>query len=202
LTTYNEVADELVKEFKMDQSIVFDEKNIRRRIYDALNVLMAMDIITRDRKNIRWKGFPVTNDETRDSTMSRITALEKSIRKKSREIEQKASHFISLKNIVKRNSEQGAAETAEADKCKLQIPFVVAQTKDIHDVELEIHTDRKRASLYFSNKFELHDDKSILDFMEMDKVEDEESLRQAFPSCPEISQFLLKRRPSIVRKPP
>jgi hypothetical protein len=25
----------------------FDEKNIRRRIYDALNVLMAMDIITK-----------------------------------------------------------------------------------------------------------------------------------------------------------
>ncbi len=25
----------------------YDEKNIRRRIYDALNVLMAMDIITK-----------------------------------------------------------------------------------------------------------------------------------------------------------
>jgi len=47
------VADELVKEFKLDPAITFDEKNIRRRIYDALNVLMAMDIITRDKKNIR-----------------------------------------------------------------------------------------------------------------------------------------------------
>ena len=48
-----QVADELVKEFKLDPTITFDEKNIRRRIYDALNVLMAMDIITRDKKNIR-----------------------------------------------------------------------------------------------------------------------------------------------------
>ncbi len=48
-----QVADELVKEFKLDPSILYDEKNIRRRIYDALNVLMAMDIITRDKKNIR-----------------------------------------------------------------------------------------------------------------------------------------------------
>ena len=48
-----QVADELVKEFKRDPAITFDEKNIRRRIYDALNVLMAMDIITRDKKNIR-----------------------------------------------------------------------------------------------------------------------------------------------------
>ena len=34
-----------------------DEKNIRRRIYDALNVLMAMEIIGKERKSIRWKGF-------------------------------------------------------------------------------------------------------------------------------------------------
>ena len=38
-----------------------DEKNIRRRVYDALNVLMAMDIIARDKKEIWWKGLPETN---------------------------------------------------------------------------------------------------------------------------------------------
>ena len=36
----------------------FDEKNIRWRVYDALNVLMALDIITRDKKEIQWKGLP------------------------------------------------------------------------------------------------------------------------------------------------
>ena len=38
-----------------------DEKNIRRRVYDALNVLMALDIIARDKKEIWWKGLPNTN---------------------------------------------------------------------------------------------------------------------------------------------
>lgn len=38
----------------------FDEKNIRRRIYDALNVLMAMDIIIKEKKQIQWKGLPDT----------------------------------------------------------------------------------------------------------------------------------------------
>ena len=108
-TTYNEVADELVKEFK-DEETDSDEKNIRRycsrdldgvasgramyvhaeagaswieggasalgrlvpcvhhglmallvpcrRAYDALNVLTAMDIIAKDKKDIQWKGFP------------------------------------------------------------------------------------------------------------------------------------------------
>lgn len=41
-----------------------EEKNIRRRVYDALNVLMAMGIITKDKKVIRWKGLPAnSNDE-------------------------------------------------------------------------------------------------------------------------------------------
>ncbi|KAI9247723.1 hypothetical protein BDA99DRAFT_425769, partial [Phascolomyces articulosus] len=36
----------------------YDQKNIRRRVYDALNVLMAMDIIAKDKKEIRWLGIP------------------------------------------------------------------------------------------------------------------------------------------------
>ena len=38
----------------------YDEKNIRRRVYDALNVLMAMDIIEKEQKKITWKGLPNT----------------------------------------------------------------------------------------------------------------------------------------------
>jgi transcription factor Dp-1 len=64
-TTYNEVADELVAEFTNPDSPhispdqqQYDEKNIRRRVYDALNVLMAMGIILKDKKDIQWKGLP------------------------------------------------------------------------------------------------------------------------------------------------
>jgi hypothetical protein len=39
----------------------YDEKNIRRRVYDALNVLMAMNIISKEKKEIQWKGLPSTN---------------------------------------------------------------------------------------------------------------------------------------------
>nr|GMC79326.1 transcription factor-like protein DPB [Ipomoea batatas] len=67
-TTYNEVADELVAEFADPNNNLsspdqqqYDEKNIRRRVYDALNVLMAMDIISKDKKEIQWKGLPRTS---------------------------------------------------------------------------------------------------------------------------------------------
>jgi E2F/DP family winged-helix DNA-binding domain len=32
----------------------FDEKIIRRRVYDALNVLMAISVIRKEKKNIQW----------------------------------------------------------------------------------------------------------------------------------------------------
>jgi hypothetical protein len=43
---------------KMQQQ--YDEKNIRRRVYDALNVLIAMEIISKDKKEIQWRGLPKT----------------------------------------------------------------------------------------------------------------------------------------------
>lgn len=84
-----QVADELVLEFerlneievpplppsRLPRRLVFafyyifpqfqgiDEKNIRRRVYDALNVLMAMDVISRDKKEIRWNGLPSSATE-------------------------------------------------------------------------------------------------------------------------------------------
>lgn len=63
-TTYNEVADELVTEEVQGQPIDpanYDQKNIRRRVYDALNVLMAMNIISKDKKEIRWIGLPTNS---------------------------------------------------------------------------------------------------------------------------------------------
>ena len=38
-----------------------DHKNIRRRVYDALNVLMAMNIISKEKKDIRWIGLPTNS---------------------------------------------------------------------------------------------------------------------------------------------
>merc|ERR1719331_2711572 len=65
-TSYNEVADELVSELTdprcqspSDQQ--YDQKNIRRRVYDALNVLMAMNIISKEKKEIRWLGLPTNS---------------------------------------------------------------------------------------------------------------------------------------------
>lgn len=57
-----EVADELVVEMTQEQGITskggsVDDKNIRRRVYDALNVLLAIDVVDKDKKNVRCGAF-------------------------------------------------------------------------------------------------------------------------------------------------
>lgn len=65
----------------------YDQKNIRRRVYDALNVLMAMNIISKEKKEIRWIGLPTNsaqecrnlevglNDVERERCLSQETAV-------------------------------------------------------------------------------------------------------------------------------
>ena len=86
-TTYNQVADELVREFAarvlnnaVDQT--YDEKNIRRRVYDALNVLMAMDIIAKDKKQISWHGLPANVDHDLGTLRKDEEDLKKTIQQK------------------------------------------------------------------------------------------------------------------------
>jgi hypothetical protein len=82
-TTYNEVADELVREFDFDLEKC-DHKNIRRRVYDALNVLMAIDIIQKDKKEIRWLGLPNQNVDDLRALEGERAAIQQRIAEKTR----------------------------------------------------------------------------------------------------------------------
>uniref|UniRef100_S4RL93 E2F/DP family winged-helix DNA-binding domain-containing protein n=1 Tax=Petromyzon marinus TaxID=7757 RepID=S4RL93_PETMA len=99
-TTYNEVADELVAEFsstlRASQEVcgcvctqTYDQKNIRRRVYDALNVLMAMNIISKERKEIRWIGLPTNSAQECHN-------LETEKQRRLERIKQKQAHLHEL----------------------------------------------------------------------------------------------------------
>lgn len=71
--TYNQLVQQLIEELNQpaahDMPAVAtrkkkcDPKNIRRRVYDALNVLMAINFITKDKKEIRWIGSTYYNQQ-------------------------------------------------------------------------------------------------------------------------------------------
>jgi hypothetical protein len=57
-TTYKEISDIIINEINESMTNCKDEKNIRRRIYDSLNVMKAMKLFKKDKneKFILWNG--------------------------------------------------------------------------------------------------------------------------------------------------
>ncbi|WVZ04290.1 hypothetical protein V8G54_025096, partial [Vigna mungo] len=88
------------KYYGLDVSILtFDSNNmtrkkIRQRVYDALNVLMAMDIISKDNKEIQQKGLP-------RASLSDIEDIKTERLGLRNIIENKASYFQELEDQVR-----------------------------------------------------------------------------------------------------
>ena len=166
-TTYNEVADELVAEFSKpddprfcaDQA--YDEKNIRRRVYDALNVLMAMDIISKEKKEITWKGLPATaKQDDMEALRAEKARAQASIEKKNAYLLELVEQYKSYQALLQRNAARAAAGVVPSG---IQLPFILVQTKPNATVEVEISEDQQVVHFDFnSTPFQIHDGNFVL----------------------------------------
>ena len=166
-TTYNEVADELVKKVvaerrKEDPNGKFDEKNIRRRVYDALNVLMAMDIISKEKKEITWKGLPTAAKQDMDSMKKEIEYRKYQIEQKRESLRDLLIQQVCLRNLVQRNHDRGIVPDE-----KIPLPFIVVNTNQSAVIQCDMSGDRTDVMFDFSLPFEINDDNTILKKMEM-----------------------------------
>ncbi|KAG2457282.1 TFDP1 factor, partial [Polypterus senegalus] len=155
-TSYNEVADELVAEFSTtdnhispNDAHVYDQKNIRRRVYDALNVLMAMNIISKEKKEIKWIGLPTNSAQ------------------ECQNLEQ-----IAFKNLVQRNRQvEQQNNRPPPSNSVIHLPFIIVNTSKKTVIDCSISNDKyveKFEYLFnFDNTFEIHDDIEVLKRMGM-----------------------------------
>ncbi|KAK7848699.1 transcription factor-like protein dpb, partial [Quercus suber] len=175
------VADELVAEFADPSNCVtspdqqqYDEKNIRRRVYDALNVLMAMDIISKDKKEIQWKGLPRTSLNDIEELKTERLGLRNRIEKKAAYLQELDEQFVGLQNLIQRNEQLYSSGNAPSGGVAL--PFILVQTRPHATVEVEISEDMQLVHFDFnSTPFELHDDNYVLKamkFCERPQVDD------------------------------
>lgn len=141
----------------MENSV--DSKNIRRRVYDALNVLMAMNIIEKEKKEIRWRGLP-NSDSHND-----ILKLEQEIQQRQERMQKKKEYLQELEmqrmlytNLIDRNSHMNPGNEEE----KIYLPFIVIHTKKDTSIECEMSEDRKEYFFDFSLPFSIYDDNEIL----------------------------------------
>ncbi|KAL3144543.1 hypothetical protein ABBQ32_004274 [Trebouxia sp. C0010 RCD-2024] len=177
-TTYNEVADELVSEFGNVEGTgspggtQYDEKNIRRRVYDALNVLIAMEIISRSKKEILWHGLPSGHGNVLERTRAENIGLNAQIDKQQNYLQELLKTQTALRNLIKRNRdlpvEVLAARNKEAHKgpTALQLPFILIQANAESHVEIQISDDSRHAHFDFhSSPFKIHGDDEVLRHM-------------------------------------
>uniref|UniRef100_A0A8C4N4W6 Transcription factor n=1 Tax=Eptatretus burgeri TaxID=7764 RepID=A0A8C4N4W6_EPTBU len=173
-TTYNEVADELVAEISSNASRLpasdgpYDQKNIRRRVYDALNVLMAMNIISKEKKEIKWIGLPTNSaQECQNLERERQRRLER-IKQKQSQLHELILQQIAFKNLVQRNREMETnSHQAPAPNAAIHLPFIIVNTSKRTVIDCSISSDKFEYVFNFDNTFEIHDDIEVLKRMGM-----------------------------------
>ncbi|XP_019772787.1 transcription factor Dp-1 isoform X2 [Dendroctonus ponderosae] len=168
-TTYNEVADDLVREFTAQQNSInspladqYDQKNIRRRVYDALNVLMAMNIISKEKKEIRWIGLPTNSLQEYQQLENEVRTKSLSIREKEKQFYELIMSQIAFKSLAQRNKEAEKSHGKPGANSSIQLPFIIVNTNKKTVINCSISNDKMEYVFQFNDKFEINDDLEIL----------------------------------------
>eukprot|EP00762_Andalucia_godoyi_P003427 ANDGO_04280.mRNA.1 Transcription factor Dp len=160
-TKHDDIADQLVREATEEGLEGFDEKNIRRRVYDALNVLMALQIIHKDRKLISWKGLPAQYHAEFSQLRASKNDLEAKIMDKKRQLEALRATRSAMERLYRRNEESPRVASLPAE-AKISLPFIVLSTRRETQIDCEMAEDRSEIFFNFSQSFQIHDDGEIL----------------------------------------
>lgn len=103
---------------------------------------MAMNIISKEKKEIRWLGLPT-------NSLQECLQLEKEKQKKIDSIKQKTQQLrdliyqqISFKNLVERNREQQRHFGVPPINSTIPLPFIIVNTDKKTSVECSISNDK------------------------------------------------------------
>eukprot|EP00127_Corallochytrium_limacisporum_P002738 Clim_evm47s136 gene=Clim_evmTU47s136 len=171
-TSYNGVAEELVRDLteknqrgeKPEHG--YDEKNIRRRVYDVLNVFKALNIITQEEKKIHWQGLPTNSEEEVNNLKLRIQDAEEKIRDKKRAINALCVQILTFKNLVARNKKRQLEGSQQADR--LRLPFLLLKTRSDTEVDIFVSPERDSYLIQLDQPFVFHDEIEIMKRMGLD----------------------------------
>ncbi|KAH8271508.1 hypothetical protein KR018_002203 [Drosophila ironensis] len=162
-TTYNEVADDLVsEEMKNNAYDNCDQKNIRRRVYDALNVLMAINVISKDKKEIRWIGLPANSAEQFLAQEEENRLRRERIQQKHEMLRELIMQHVAFKGLVERNKRNEGQGMVPSSNASIQLPFIIVNTHKSTKINCSVTNDKSEYIFKFDKTFEMHDDIEVL----------------------------------------
>ena len=119
---------------------------------------MAMNIIQKDKKEIRWIGLPTNAKQDLEILESEKNERIERLIKKKGNLEELLSQQASYKALIDRNSKPDYANI----ETKINLPFIIVNTRSSTVIECEVADDRSAYFFNFSLPFEIHDDSEIL----------------------------------------
>ncbi|KAJ4460122.1 putative transcription factor Dp-1 [Paratrimastix pyriformis] len=152
----NELANQVVHECAPDGK---DSKNIRRRVYDCVNVLHSAGVIQKGRGKREIIYVGTDGYAQRVHIQQERTALKKSIDDKKRKLALVRLQKRSFELLIDRNRDPAFDAHATS---KLLIPFIIINTHPSTTIDCEMSDDRTEVTFDFSRPFEIHDDNEIL----------------------------------------
>lgn len=121
VTTYKQVADQLVRmlnagefgPYEEEMSKLKDEQNIKRRVYDALNVLISADVLKKNGKFVMSQQDALSEKlksssrnakkEDKDNLFDQIIKKQNLLREKKSKIDELKNKREVLNALLKRN---------------------------------------------------------------------------------------------------
>uniref|UniRef100_A0AAF5PK35 Transcription factor DP C-terminal domain-containing protein n=1 Tax=Wuchereria bancrofti TaxID=6293 RepID=A0AAF5PK35_WUCBA len=137
-------------------------KNIRRRVYDALNVLMAMNIIEKEKKEIRWVGLPTSSVQECRKLEEEKAKRQERIRHKSDQLQELIIQLVAYKTLVEKNRELERDSGRPKEDSILYLPFIIVNTAKKTFIDCAISHDKTEYLFNFDQPFEIHDDIEVL----------------------------------------
>jgi hypothetical protein len=180
-TTYKEISDEIVSEIKGKG--IKDEKNIRRRIYDALNVMKSINLFQKEKgsKKIMWnysegKNYIVPfennnifNKKNYDKDYyDKINDLNNDISIKKKTLKVLSKELNSLKFIIERNKKNNINID---ENTKIYFPFLIIEfPKNLNNqnedeenkIKVSMNENRTKAHFGFNAANKLYGDLDAL----------------------------------------
>lgn len=160
-TSYREVAEELIKEMNMVSKT--EEKNILRRVYDALNVLIAAGVVVKNGKEYCWRGLGNKEDyfcDIVEETITENTLLSiraKKISSKRNTLQTLTERFLAMRSLIARNLQ------LSKPKDSMAFPLVfVATAEDENKLTIESNNTCSTMRLKFRKQMEIFNGSEIL----------------------------------------
>lgn len=166
-TTCTAVADELIQLIKKEREQqgsgkACDEKNVRRRTYDALNVLEAVQVIGKDSKDITWKGLPSEANTRAQRLKTESDSRKKRIKEKEEALREHLFQQVSYRNLVAFNKLRSSNPNHQKENNRIDVPLIVFSANTEASVHCDASRDMSHVMIDANAPFTIHDENSIL----------------------------------------